>query len=141
MKKFKSIFALAIALTALMTMSSCSEDVPVYETYEYQGPTENGNLKVFARQDMIYFQGAIVKVYLSNQARQNDEAFITTLTESHGASPSDSYAIINDLDPKTYYLFVSTEYNGETIIGKEDGGNGIFVPKGVTSSIHVQLTN
>jgi hypothetical protein len=101
----------------------------------------DGILKVYARKDMIYFQGAIVKLYLSNQARQNDEAFITTLTELHGASPSDVYAIINDLDPRTYYLFVSTEYNGEKITGMEVGGNGLFVPNGVTSSVHIQLTN
>jgi hypothetical protein len=100
----------------------------------------NGNLKVFARKGINYFEGAIVKLYLSDQERDNSGTeFLTTLTESHGSAEADNYAFITNLDPQKYYIFVTTEYNGKTITGIEDGGNGVFVPKAVTINSHVQL--
>lgn len=100
----------------------------------------NGNLKVFARKGISYFENATVNIYLSDQDRTNNIIFKTSITEAHGSAESDNYAYFSNLDPRKYYIKVTYQDGSKTLTGTEDGGNGVYVPKGVTINTHVPMS-
>lgn len=134
-RKFINLLAIGVIFLAL----SCSEDNPVIEKVVWLGPTDNGNLKVFVRYNMTYFQGATVQIFKSKNDRDVGNVFMETATTDHGGGPTGLYAIIYNLPYAKYFLKATFNDSGtgDFYMGTEDLGTGVWVPKGTTTDIHI----
>jgi hypothetical protein len=137
----KFYFAFLFSAVIMMTgLSSCENEIPVFERYFTEGPTENGNLKVWVRKGTDigpYMGGATVNLYLSEADRTADNIYKVAGTTSNGSSPSDTYAMFYSLNFQKWYVKAVFVDEGETYVGSGDA----WVPKGVTTGLNVICVN
>ena len=139
LRKLMNLLAVGILFVAFNT---CTQDNPVIEKTVWLGPTDNGNLQIFVRYFNTYFGAATVQIFKTKADRDAGNVFMETATTDHGSGPTGYYANFYNLPYARYYL--KATYNdtgtGDFYVGTEDAGNGVWVPKGTTTSVHIMTS-
>jgi len=135
MAKLRILMIWAVLGSMVFVNNSCVEDNPtIILPDKYTGPTENGNLEVFARKGTPtgpYLGNAVVKIFLTDVDRTNNNVYQSNVTDPD--DPIARGALFSSLPFQKY--FISVSWTGAD--GLWMGVGESFVPKGTTTKYHV----
>ena len=93
-----------------LAINTCTENNPVIEKKVWSGPSENGDLHVLVHNNITYYAGVTVQIFLSEADRTNnadgtsDFQYQAAATIQTGTQSSDIYATFYSLPYQKYYI-------------------------------------
>lgn len=137
MKSLKAITSVLVFGIMMFAILSCSEENPVYERSWEDGPTDNGQLNVYAKigTTSTYCGSASVKLYKTQEDRNSDNYYMQTITDP--IEPATKPAIFANVE-FDQYIVVATWYSsaGQKYMGAVQD---LWVPKGKTTTITISM--
>lgn len=135
MTKLRVIFSLLFIGGLMLSFNACKQDNPTITLPDkYVGPTENGDVEVFARQATVagaFLGGAKVELFLTQQDRDNDNVYQTNLTPM--VDITEKGAMFKSLPYQKYFIRVTWNNQGIDWQGVDE----VFAVKGTKTQIHV----